>query len=232
MKNIGKLRLAGVVVAATMILPVLSACGGDSGNAGKSNADLLKEGAANMKALKSYHLDADITQGDQAIKMNGDLDVANKNSSLAVNAAGQSVNMVAVGSDSYLSIDGGKTYTKSDASSTAGMSGLTDMWSSFKPGDVDKAKDALKDASPATDTIDGVATKHITGNAKDLSALASGGSSTSTTEGTIDMWISTDAKPLIYQMKIDGTSDSKPLKGTFKWSKFDQKFDIKAPEVK
>lgn len=228
LNNLGKLRLAGVAVAATMILPVLSACGGDT--AGKSNADLLKEGAANMKTAKSYHLDADITQADQNVKMNGDIDTANKNSMLAMSMAGQNVNMIIVGADNYMSIDGGKTYSKGNASAASGMSSFTGMWDSFKPEDVDKAKDSLKDGSPATETIGGAATKHITANAKDLSALGSSGSS-STTEGTIDLWISTDAKPYIRQMKIDGTSDGKPLKATLTWTKFDEKFDIKAPPV-
>lgn len=228
MRSTGKLRLAAAVAAA-MIMPILSACGGDSGSAAKSNADLLKEGAANMKAVKSYRLDADITQADQAIKMGGDIDVANKNSNLAMTVSGQNINMITVGSNAYVSADGGNTYTKGDASS-ANMSGLTDMWNSFKPEDIDKAKDALKDASPATETIDGVATKHMTGNAKDLAALASGGTSSSTTVGTIDMWVSTDAKPLVRQMKIDGTSDGKALKATFKWGKFDETFVIKAPD--
>lgn len=229
MNNLGKMRLAGVAVAATMILPLLSACGGET--AGKSNADLLKEGAANMKTAKSYHLDADITQGDTAVKMNGDIDTANKNSMLAMSAAGQNVNMIAVGADNYMSIDGGKTYSKGDASAASGMSSFTGMWDSFKPEDVDKAKNSLKDGSPATETIGGVATKHITANAKELSALGSGGSSSSSTDGTIDLWISTDAKPYIRQMKIDGTSDGKPLKATIMWTKFDEKFDIKAPPV-
>ena len=51
-----------------------------------------------------------------------------------------------------------------------------------------------------------------------------------TTVGTLDLWISTD-KPYIRQMKIDGTSSGQPIKGTLKWGRFDEKFDIKAPSV-
>jgi hypothetical protein len=75
-----------------------------------------------------------------------------------------------------------------------------------------------------------VTTKHITGDAKELSALTTQGSSATQQEGTVELWISTDATPYIHQMKIDGKTDGTDLVATFKWSKFNQTFDIKSPE--
>jgi hypothetical protein len=230
MKILTNTRLAGVVITLTLGAMALSACGGDSGTASKSNADLLKEAAANMKAAKSYTLNADVNQAGQAVTINGQLDIANKNTNLAIDASGQKVSVITVGSDVYLSTDGGTTFTNAGAagsSITSGFAAFTSMWDTFQPDQVDKAKDALKDGTPATEKINGVDCKHITADAKDLSVL--GGSTGSTTQGTIDFWVSTDAKPYIRQMKIDGTSDGQPIKGTFTWDKFDQQFDIKAP---
>jgi len=207
----------------------LSACGGDSGGGTtKSNADLMKEAAANMKAAKSYTLNADVTQADQAVKMNGQIDVANKNTKLDMDAMGQKVSVITVGDKVFLSMDGGTTFTDAGAagsSVTEGFGAFTNMWDSFQADQIDKAKDALKDGSPATEKINGVDTKHITVDAKDLPVLGAGG----TESGTLDLWISTDATPYIRQMKIDGTSGGQPIKGTFMWDKFNENFDIKAP---
>jgi hypothetical protein len=223
-------RLAGVFITLTLGAMALSACGGDSGttSGGKSNADLLKEAAANMKAAKSYVLTADVDQAGQAVKMNGQIDVANNNTKMDMEASGQKISIISVGNDVFLSMDGGTTYTSAGAagaSMTAGFASFTGMWSSFQDSEIDKAKDALKDGSPATEKINGVDCKHITASAKDLSGL---GGTTGTTEGTIDLWISTD-KAYVRQMKLDATSDGQPIKGTFTWDKFNENFDIKAP---
>lgn len=224
-------RFAGVVIMLILGAMALSACGGDSGGGGsttKSNADLLKEAAANMKAAKSYTLNADVDQAGTAAKLNGQIDVANKNMKLDMDSAGQKVSMISVGDKVFLSMDGGTTYTDagdSGAGMLAGFSSFTNMWDSFQADQIDKAKDALKDGNPATEKINGVDTKHITANAKDLSVMGGGTGE----EGTLDLWVSTDATPYIRQMKIDATSGGQPIKGTFIWDKFNENFDIKAP---
>src|SRR5947209_2468752 len=141
-------RVAGVAIMLTLGAMALSACGGDTGTAGKSNADLLKEAAANMKAAKSYTLTADVNQAGQAVTINGQFDVANKNSKMDVDSSGQKVSVITVGNDVYLSVDGGTTYTNAGAqgaSITSGFATFTSMWDTFQPDQVDKAKDALKD---------------------------------------------------------------------------------------
>ena len=80
-------RLTGALITLTLGAMALSACGGDSGaSGGKSNADLMKEAAANMKAAKSYVLTADIDQAGQAVKMNGQIDVGNNNTKMDMEA--------------------------------------------------------------------------------------------------------------------------------------------------
>ncbi len=217
------------VLAMVAIMSVFLAACGDSG--GASNADLLKKAGPNMKALKSYRIDVTASQDSMNVTMGGDVDVANKKVAATMGVAGMNINSVSVDGANYTSMDGGKTFTK-DSTSNNGLESFTKMWDSFKPEDVDKAKDSLKDGAPATEKIDGVDTKHMTVNLKDLSGLSpSTNSSTpvSSTEGTADLWISTDATPLVRQMKITGKSEGKNVVATVKWSKINQAFDIKMP---
>ena len=232
MRNLGKLRVIGVLLTAAILIPVLSACGGDNATptvSAMSNASLLKAAAANMKAAKSYHIDADINEAGQKVKMVGDIDITGKNAKLTMTTQGQDVDVVVIGEDAYVKTAGGTSYQKAPASAL-NLDSFINIWSNFKPEDVDKAAAALKDATPPTETIEGVTTKHIVGDAKELSALTTQGSSATTQEGTVDLWISTDATPYIYQMRINGTSDGTAIDGTFKWNKFNETFEIKAPE--
>ena len=239
MKNFAKLRLAGVLLSAALLMPVLSACGGGGDTpAGPtatpttpamSNADLLKAAAANMKEAKSYHIEVDVDQAGNQVKMAGNVDVANNNADLTMTMQKQEIHAIVVGEDAYVATGGGTNFQKAPASMLQ-LESFTGMWNNFKPEDIDRAAAALKDGTPPTETIDGVTTRHITGDAKELSALTTQGSSATQQEGTVDLWISTDDEPYIYQMRIDGTSDGNAVKGTFKWSQFNEEFDIKAPE--
>ncbi len=220
----------GALAAIAMVSVMLAACGGDSGGTSMSNGDLLKKAAINMKAAKSYNLDVNADTAGMAITMNGDLDLANKNSTLKMSAAGTNINMVAVGGESFTSVDGGKTYVKGDSGASGATDSFTKMWDGFNAADVDKSASALKDGSPATEKIDGADTKHMTASIKDLSSLASSTGGSGSTEGNIDLWISTDANPTVRQMKLAGTSDGKPLTATIKWSKINEPVTVKKPE--
>ncbi|MBF6613254.1 MAG: hypothetical protein IVW55_09010 [Chloroflexi bacterium] len=75
-----RLRIAGVLVRAVTMMASLTACGGDSdAPAAKSNADLLKEAIANMKAAKTYHMEADLTSSGQRVTLKGDIDLTANN---------------------------------------------------------------------------------------------------------------------------------------------------------
>ncbi len=223
-------RIQGIAATSLLCVMTLAACG-DAGSSGKSNADLLKEAAANMKTATSYHMNVNVEQEGQALAMVGDIDIAKKNMKLDIDSAGTKISVITVDGKTYLSMDGGANYTESDqgASIASGLSSFTGLWDSFKPEDVDKAKDALKDGTPATEKIEGVDSKHITADAKALSILNTGSTDTSTTEGTLELWLGPTDKPYVRQMKIDGTSDGKPIKGTLTWSKINEDLGIKAP---
>lgn len=237
MRITGKIRSIGATVALASVM-LLSACGGEGGGGGtttsKSNSDLLKEAAKNMREAQSYTLNADLTAGGQPVKMLADLeglDKDAKNAKMDMEAAGQKIAIIAIGDKVWASMDGGQTFTDASASGaqmTSSIDELANMWDKLTDDQIDKAKDQLKDGSPATETIDGVNTKHMTGDIKALSALStSGGGNVS--EGTIDIWVSTDSPSRVHQMRIDAKSNDQPIKGTFKWSNFGKDFDINAP---
>ncbi len=220
-------RFLGIVATALVAVLALAACG-DSAS-GKSNADLLKDAAANMKALKTYHLTADITSAGSPTKLDGDFDVANNSYKIDTTSGGVSATVIVIGgTDVYISQDG-TTYQKLDSSMTgsvtAGFGSMTGMWDNFKPEDIDANKDQIKDGTPAIEQIDGVDTKHMTGDMQALSSLSTGAGGDATTTGTVDLWVGPDSKPYVRQVKINSSDTS----GTVSWSKFDEAVSISAP---
>jgi len=221
-----KTQLVRAVIAIALSMPALAACG-DPGTL--SNADLMKQAAANMKAATGYTIDADFSQDGQEIKLAGQVDVAGNSSALEVDSGGQKTSLVTIGDDVYVSTDGGATFASVGNQGTAvtqSFSSFVQMWNNFPPDQIDKHKDDLHDGNPATEKVNGVDTRHIKGNARDLSIANN--SSDTTTAGTVDFWISTGT-PYVLQMKIDCTTSGQPVQGTFHWDKFNQKFDIKPP---
>lgn len=208
---------------------MLTAClGGDAppDNA-RSNVNMLRNAVEEMKALKSYHFSAVVGTPSGQVEMSGDVDVANNRAILVITSTGQVEDVIVVGETAYVREAGSEGYTKADYSDL-NLDSVLGMWERFKIEDVGRTGDALKDATPATETIDGTNTKHIMGDARELNALTNAGSETEQ-EGTIEFWLSTEGEPRIHQMKVDGTSDGQDIDGTFKWSRFNEAFDIKAP---
>ena len=219
-------------MAAVMIMLTLAACdsggGGGGSTSGKSNADLLKEAAANMKTAKTYHLLVNGNMGGQDVKLDGDIDVANNKSKLNASAAGQNISMVSIGSDSYLSMDGGTTWTKSPTGGSTGMESFTKLWDSFKPEEIDANKDAIKDGTPKEEKVGSDDTRHMTANMADLKSLGAA-SGSSTTEGNMDMWITTSGKPTVRKLQMVGKSNGQDMNATIEWSGVDQPVTIEAP---
>ncbi|HEX8228120.1 MAG TPA: hypothetical protein VF826_02280 [Chloroflexia bacterium] len=181
-----------------------------------------------MKALRSYHFSALIGTPAQHAEMSGDVDVTNDRAMLVItDTTLRTSNVIVIGRDAYFSEDGG-AYTKA-ASNNLDLEGVLGIWERFKLEDIDKAKDALRDGTPGTETIDGVSTKQIVGDAVELNALTGTGGETGQ-EGTVAFWISTGDTPYIHRMRVDGKSGSEEVAGTFTWSRFNETFDIKAPE--
>jgi hypothetical protein len=184
-----------------------------------------------MKAAKSYHMLVTGTQGGQEFKIDGDIDLGNNKSKLVLTATGQTANVISIGSDTYVSIDGGTTYAKSPAGTDMGISNFTKLWDGFKPEDIDKAKDAIKDGNPKDETIGGDATHHMMGTTKELASLSPNGGN-GTTDGTVDMWVTTESStPTMRKMQIQGTANGANVDATLEWTKVNENFTIEAPDV-
>jgi hypothetical protein len=220
-----KKRGAGLIVGVLVIM-VLAIAGTIAyllffNNAG--SADLVKKAVADMKAAKSYHVDLNGTANGAKIGVNADIDLANKKSKLDVDAAGTKISLVMIGGDAYTSMDGGKTFTKGDSMGVgSSFDSFTKLWDSIKPEDITGS--TLKDGIPPTEKIDGVDTKHVT-----TSALAGLANSASGASGTVDLWVTTDANPIVRQMRVNSSSGGNSGDLTFKWSKINESFDIKPP---
>jgi hypothetical protein len=196
---------------------------------GSSNAYLLKAAVTNMKAAKSYYLDLSISQSGQDIKVAGDIDVTNNKAKLDMSTAGLSISMISIGSKSYLSMDGGKTYIENPTGTDSGLNPLTKMWDNFKPEEVDRAKTALRNGNPADEKVGNDDTHHVTADVNDLGSLSLTSGSTMT--GTIDIWVTTGDRPTVRKMRIMGTSDGSPTDATLEWSNVNQSVIIEAPPM-
>jgi SHS2 domain-containing protein len=231
MQRNGLLRFTYLALASLLCLLALAAC--DAGGGGvttMSNADLLKSAINNAKALKTYHTEMDVTQGDVKLTMKGDFDREKKNYKVDANAMGFDIGVIKLGDEVYTKDPMTGNYKKGDASDDSYDSFLT-MWDNTKMEEIDKAAGALKDASPATETVNGVETRHITADAKDLASLSSATADSTIDEGTIDFWISTGAKPQIHRMVVDGKEGGKEIDINITWSKHDEPVTIEAPPV-
>ena len=190
-----------------------------------SDAELMKQAGVNMKALKSYHVDVVGSLAAGSTRISGDIDAGNGNSHLDMNVAGQDLQTVQMGNDHYVSTDSGKTFVKS-ATPATDIGPFVRIWDSFNPASIDKNAANFKDGAPAHETIAGVDTKHITASSSDLSLGSAAG-----TNSTIDLWVTTDATPLVLQMRVAGQSGSQSVNLTFNWSHINENLDIKAPST-
>jgi hypothetical protein len=231
MEKIGKVRYIGAIMAAVMLMLTLSACGGDSGGgatSSKSNVDLLKEAVTNQKTLKSYHINMNIKQGDATITLSGDVDAANKKFNVIGNLGGQEAAVIKMSdTEVYGSTDKGTTWAKVPPESASSFDSLLAQFNNGKPENVDKAKDDIKDGTPKDDTIDGTATRHMTVDAQKFDPSGNG---TGTLEGTNELWVSTNDKPTLRQLKVVGKDKGQDVAGTITWSKVDEAVTIKAPD--
>ncbi len=229
MGNLSKLRLF-LVFMSVALLPLLQGCLGSGpapNNPPNENGVLLRNAVERMKALRSYHFWALVGTPAQHTEMSGDVDVANNRAMLVITGTVHTSNVIVIGRDAYFSEAGG-SYIKA-ASNNLDLEGVLGIWERFKLEDIDKARDALRDGSPGVQTLDGVSTKVIVGSAVELNALTGTGGETGQ-EGTVTFWVSTGDTPYVHRMRVDGKTGSAEVAGTFEWSRFNETFDIKAPE--
>ncbi len=196
-----------------------------------SNSDLLQKAGLDMQAAKSYQMDVDLVSDGQDVTLTALMDVANNNTRMDIVSGGQNVSTITIGSDTYISLDNGKTYTQSDLGSmfTSSFGSFTGMWQSFTPGQLNLDKRILTNGIPRTEKIGGVFTRHMALDASPLASSLMQGSPGSIISGKLDFWISTDATPYVYQIKIDSSQGSQVYTATLKWSRFNEDLGIKAP---
>lgn len=185
-----------------------------NGASSNPSVELLKQAGSNMKAAKSYYVELTGKNMGSPVTMTAQIDLNAKNTLMSMSMEGQTVTTVQVGNDMFMSTDGGKTFSRTEE----GLQGLDTyirIWEGFNPDTVTKNAVNIKEGNPASATLDGVATRHIV-------------SSDAAATSTIDYWITTAAQPLVKQMKVNSSSTGVDL--TMKWSRFNENFDIKAPQ--
>ncbi len=211
-----------VAMAAPTATTAAAGNGGGGGVTASGNAGLLQQATAGMRDLKSYRMEITSEVGGQKSQTTADIDVANKGLKMTSVAAGYSTVVIVIGDKSWVSADGGKTYTASPggAAMAQSMAGFTNMWQTTGTSATATTDAGIKEGSPATEQIDGTDTKHLV---VDNSAFGAA------TAGSAEMWIATGANPTIRQMKSTVTTAGQTAKSTIKWSKFNEDLGIKPP---
>ena len=198
--------------------------GDNGGTIATGNAGLLQQAAAGMRDLKSYRMDITSEVGGQKSQITADVDVASKSLKMTSVASGYSTVIIVIGDQSWVSADGGKTYTASPggAAMTQSLDGFINMWkdANMTGTATTDANAGIKEGSPATEQIDGTDTKHLIVDNSAFSG-ASGGSA--------EMWITTGANATIRQMKSSVTTSGQTANSTIKWSKLNEDLGIKDP---
>jgi len=214
-----------------------------------SNAELLKQAVANMKALRSYHVEYSGGGGIFGEAISEDVDVTNQRISLKTHES-------SLGGSHYdgemISI-AGKWYGRNDENGEAayytggdcdGLNvyvplpgdsyGFAEFWSKFSPDMLDKVASMIKDGSPPSGQTDGVPTRHLTISAVELPPPFVYVTDTARlADIKVDLWVSSDVTPTV--RKINYTYPQGPNSvyaaghDTLAWSKFNQPLDIAPP---
>jgi hypothetical protein len=205
---------------------------------GKSNAELFQEAVNAMSEATSYSIEAARVAPDMSHKLSADLELEKRTWSIKVEAYGVNARLIMKHIYLYTSFDDGKRWTLHSRSGdgTGGVPELLGpfnqiepMWLSLPEDEVDKAKGHLSDGSPAIEQIDGVSTRHMVSDIKDLPTFATVIGGDAVDEGVIDIWVSKDTPHYVLQMKEEGKLGGKDVRADIKWSNFNKEFNIQAP---
>ena len=204
------------------------------------SVELFKQALANMKALKSYHIDETGSVAGVQVALSGDFDVANQHYSdheTYNSTSGQQLyDVIIVGSDRYTrdrSSAANAVFSKdTSGSSDLAIVSLSGMWAKPQQADIDKATASLRAGNPYTEPIDGTDTRHL--------ALASSAipglsfiANADPADSNIDLWLSTDATSSVRQLRISGNlqGGAGSFDLTLKWSQFNAQFSIEVPQI-
>ncbi len=204
------------------------------------SVELFKQALANMKALKSYHIDETGSVAGVKVALSGDFDVANQRYSdheTYNSSSGQQLyDVIIVGGDRYTrdrSSAANAVFSKdTSGSSDLAIVSLSGMWAKPQQADIDKATAALRAGNPYTEQIDGADTRHLVLPSSAIPGL-SFIANADPTNSNIDLWLSTDATPTVRQLRLSGNlqSGAGSFDLTLKWSQFNAQFSITAPQT-
>lgn len=230
---------ASVVLVTSFALLFILVGGNETKIPLRSNDDLIREAARNMREAKSYSYKADIFQPNMSFKIKADLDLDGRKSRTDIEGSLYGsildLQMIERSNSMYTSASDGKAWARTSRStgSLTFLLTLTDpiaeVWTEMADDEVEEAIVHLRDGSPAIEQVDGVTTKHMTGDIMRFPAFAGiiGGHTAS--EGVVDVWISTDSPSYVRRMQISGKSGRENISGSIVWSRFDEVFDIPRP---
>lgn len=194
----------------------------------------LKDAVTNTKGANSFHLETNVNIVDSIVR---DVDRANNRSVYTRCTAYNGVcsRVTTIMTDTYSTKDGGASFTKGDKGDV-GMDSLNYIWDQLTPEKIDKANGVLRIGNPAAaETFTGTTTIHYTIIASDMARIASA-LDLPQTNGTFDIWITDEEKPVVLQMSFNGRSgfwpfDGKDLIAVARWSKINEPVSIEAPSA-
>ncbi len=226
-------RVAGSTPASTR--PTFVAISKATATSGSSTTDsgdgksLVDGTARTMRAMSGYHLkinamiNSTATAGGQKLLIEGDFAKDKSQYDFAVGS--QKVKARSLGTDTYLSLDDGTTWSKSDAGT--GVEFFTQIFDrdTFAIGSDDKLE------MIGEENIEGVSTRHVRVNSTgDRSLLGTGYT------GTSDFWIADDSKYGDVAKRVDldvnNSSDGSNTNISVIYSQYNKSFSVEKPTVK
>jgi len=204
----------------------------------KSTAELFQEAVTAMSEATSYSIEVDRVAPDMSHKLTADLELEKRTWSIKVEAYGINARLIMKHIFLYVSLDDGKSWSlrSRNGGGTAGVPELIGpfnqiepMWLSLAEDEVDKAKGHLSDGNPAIEQIDGVSTRHMVSDSKNLPTLAEVIGGEAVDEGVIEIWVSSDSPHYVLQMKQVGKVGGTDVRANIKWSNLNKEFNIQAP---
>lgn len=258
-------RYITILGFATAFILLLAACGQvDGGDEGKptataqaeltgpnvklSNTELLRIAEVNMRALTSYHME--VTGGfpgdtlfPPGMEIAGDVS-AGKGSMFTFTMGMESVEYLITANGSYLSYDGGKSWTQPSGDTPQGylISGFGSIWRPQGGGSITSL--AFDEGSPAVEVIDGVPTRHLVLSAVQPGNPPGGGVPYGNMGAkSFSIWVSAGSSPYAHQMQLTGERSAStdagtatvatPFTLTWKWGHFNEDFgEVKPPPAK
>jgi hypothetical protein len=198
----------------------------DPASASNGAAHALRQAAANMRELKSFHMDTTVAAAGHIATQAFDIDVQKQQLRLEARGPGEQVNIIVIGNRSWTSTDGAKTYRTDPAqeSKAEGFKPLINEWRTSDITGQATVPSAIKTGTPPTEVIDGVATNHYVIDNKDFAGVGL------VTAGTVEFWITPGSNPTVRQEKTTIFVGGVATLSTTKWSKFNEDFAISVPK--